>query len=94
MKEWFFVKYNNIARSKMDPLKKIVKILMVMENISKADLKSDEVDAYTINNMMTTINGAKPLSAQIFSRFLRMTGMDYTVNMYREGDLIFTYQDV
>ena len=88
------VKYNNIARSKMDPLKKIVKILMVMENISKADLKSDEVDAYTINNMMTTINGAKPLSAQIFSRFLRMTGMDYTVNMYHEGDLIFTYQDV
>lgn len=88
------VKYDNITRSKIDPLKKIIKILMVMENISKADLKSDDVDDYTVNNMLTSINGNKPLSAQIFSRFIRMANLDYTVYMYdREGNMIFTYRD-
>lgn len=88
------VKYDNIVKSKLDPLKKIIRILMLMQNISKTDLRSDEVDDYTINNMMTTINGSKAVSAQIFSRFIRMTNLDYTVNMYNHGKLIFTYRDV
>lgn len=88
------VKYDNIIKSKADPLKKLIKILMVMENISKSDLRSDEVDDYTINNMITTINGSKALSAQIFARFIGLSGMDYMVNMYDCNDnLIFTYRD-
>lgn len=88
------VKYDNIINSKADPLKKIIKILMVMENISKSDLRSGEVDDYTINNMITTIHGSKALSAQIFARFIGLAGMDYSVNMYdSDGNLIFSYKD-
>ena len=36
-----------------------------MENLTKEKLKSEEVDDYTINNMMTTISGNKSLSAQL-----------------------------
>ena len=89
------VKYDNIVKSKMDPFKKIIKILMVMNNINKNNLRSEEVDDYTINNLITTINGSKALSAQIFSRFIRMADLDYTVNIYDcKNQIIFTYRDV
>ena len=87
------VKYNNITSTNDDPFKKIIKILMIMENISKNDLRSEEVDDYTINNMMTTLNSNKPLSAQIFSRFIRMAKLSYIIKIYDKNNIIFEYQE-
>ena len=87
------VKYDNIISSKDDQYKKIIKILMIMENINKTDLKSDEVDDYTINNMMTTLNGSKALSAQLFSRFIRMAGLTYQVIIYDKDKQIFKFRE-
>lgn len=87
------VKYDNITNSNDDPYKKIIKILMIMENITKNDLKSDDIDDYTINNMMTTLNGHKALSAQLFSRFIRMAGLSYQVIVYDKGQQIFEFKE-
>lgn len=87
------VKYDNIISTADDPFKKIIRILMIMENINKNSLRSDEVDDYTINNMMTTINGSKPLSAQLFSRFIRMAGLSYTMQIFDNGKMIFEYKE-
>lgn len=87
------VKYDNITSTSDDPFKKIIKILMIMENINKNDLRSDNVDDYTINNMMTTLNSNKSLSAQIFSRFIRMSNLSYRIQIYDKGKLIFQYQE-
>lgn len=87
------VKYDNISKSDDDPFKKIIKILMIMENINKNSLRSDEVDDYKINNMMTTINGSKPLSAQLFSRFISMAKLNYAVTIYDNKDKIFEYKE-
>lgn len=90
------IKYNSIVNSKsMDPFKKIIKILMIMENISKTSLHTDDVDDYTINNMITTINGSKPLSAQLFSRFIRMANLNYSIRIYDNADnkMIFEYHE-
>lgn len=87
------VSYDSIMKSKDDPLKRIIKILMTMERIDKTKLKSPEVDDYTINNMMTTINGSKPLSAQLFSRFIRMAQLSYTLKLYDGEEMIFEYKE-
>jgi hypothetical protein len=88
------VKYNYVYNEKDDPYKKIVKILMVIENISKSSLKSDDVNDYTINNMMTTLNSNKTLSAQIFCRFIRMTGLSFTMELYnKKNELLFEYNE-
>ena len=88
------VKYNDIAKSSDDPFKRIIKILMVMENINKSSLKSDNVDDYTVNNMVTTINGKKPLSAQLFSRFISMAKLSYSMTIYDRYDkFIFEYKE-
>lgn len=87
------VKYDNIIKTADDPFKKVIRILIVMENITKSMLRKTEVDDYTINNMMTTINGAKPLSAQLFSRFIRMAGLSYRVTLYDQGVQIFEYRE-
>jgi len=87
------VKYDSIINTQDDPFKKIIKILMIMENITKNSLRSDEIDDYTINNMMTTLNGKKSLSAQLFSRFIRMAKLSYTVTIYDNGKEIFEYQE-
>lgn len=87
------VTYDKIVKSKDDPYKKIVKILMSMENIQKADLKSDEVDDYTINNMITMLNSNKALSAQLFSRFIRMAGLSYQVLIYKNEKQIFEFKE-
>lgn len=87
------VRYDNVTSTKSDPFKKIIKILMVMENINKNTLRSEEVDDYTINNMMTTINGDKPLSAQLFSRFIRMANLSYTIEMIDKDEVIFEYKE-
>lgn len=85
------VKYDQIVETNDDPFKKIIKIIMVMENLTKESLRSDEVDDYTINNMMTTINGNKSLSAQLFSRFIRMAKLSYTITIYDKDKEIFKY---
>lgn len=87
------VKYDDIVASEGDPFKKIIKILMVMENINKNSLRSQEVDDYTINNMITTINGKKSLSAQLFSRFIRMANLSYVIRIYDDGKEIFEYRE-
>lgn len=87
------VKYNQIVNTKDDSFKKIVKIIMVMENITKDSLRSDSVDDYTINNMMTTLSGNKPLSAQLFSRFIRMANLSYTIKMIDNDKVIFEYKE-
>ena len=87
------VNYSKVYKAADDPLKRMIKILIVMENITKADLKSEVVDDYTINNLMTTLNSDKPLSAQLFSRFMRMSGIGYRCIMYRNGEVIFTYKE-
>lgn len=87
------VKYDNIISTSDDPFKKIIRILMIMENINKNSLRSDEVDDYTINNMMTTINGSKPLSAQLFSRFIRMAGLSYIMQIFDDSKMIFEYRE-
>ena len=89
------VRYDNIISSEDDPFKKIIKVLMVMENINKNSLRSDEVDDYTINNMMTTLNGKKSLSAQLFSRFIRMANLSYVVRLYDRdmNNQVFEYKE-
>lgn len=87
------VKYDAIANSANDPLKKIMMILMVMENITKQSLKTEEVDDYTINNMFTTLTSNKAMSAQLFGRFIRMSGLTYRVHIYDKDKLIFEYRE-
>ena len=88
------VKYNKIINKDDDPLKKIIKIIMVMENISKSSLKAEDIDDYTINNMMTIIHSNKLLSAQIFCRFMRMAGLSFVMNVYDQNNkVIFTYSE-
>lgn len=87
------VKYDNIINTKDDPFKKIIKILMIMENINKNSLRSKEVDDYTINNMLTTLNSNKALSAQLFSRFTRMANLSYDVKVFDKNALIFEYHE-
>lgn len=87
------VKYDNIASSDSDPFKKIIGILMIMENINKNSLRSAEVDDYTINNMVTTLNGKKPLSSQLFSRFIRMANLSYSVEIFDGNKMIFEYRE-
>lgn len=87
------VKYDNITKTKDDPFKKIIKILMIMENINKNSLRSKEVDDYTINNMLTTLNSNKALSAQLFSRFIRMASLSYDVKIFDKNDMIFEYHE-
>ena len=87
------VKYDSIINTNDDPFKKIIKIIMVMENINKNSLKSDDIDDYTINNMMTTLNSKKSLSAQLFSRFIRMANLSYTITIYDGDAQIFEYKE-
>ena len=87
------INYDTITKSKDDPFKKIIKILIVMENITKNSLRSKEVDDYTINNMLTTINSNKALSAQLFSRFIRMANFSYDVQLFEKDNCIFQYKE-
>jgi hypothetical protein len=87
------VNYEHITKTKDDFLKKIVKIIMIMEGISKDNLRSDQVDDYTINNMMIILNTNKILSSQLFSRFISMAKLSYSVTLYEEGKPIFEYSE-
>lgn len=88
------VNYGSIIKSKADSLKRIAKILMISQNISKQDLREGESDDYTVNNLMTTINGDKPLSAQLFSRFIRLAHLRYQIKIYdMKGKQIFVFKE-
>ncbi len=87
------VKYDKVVNVKDDPFKKIVKLLMIIENINKNSLRSDISDDYTINNMITTLNSNKPLSAQLFSRFIRMSNLSYKMTILKEGKILFEYKE-
>lgn len=89
------VKYSSIINNKTDdPYKKMIRILMLSQNIDKATLKNNEdINDYTINNMMTNINTDKPLSAQLFSRFIRLSGLSYIIKIYESGKEIFEYSE-
>lgn len=87
------VKYDKIVDTNDDPFKKIVKLLMIMENINKSSLKTDAMDDYTINNMMTTLSSNKPLSAQLFSRFIRMAKLSCTIKIFDNTGEIFEYKE-
>lgn len=87
------VKYDDIINTSDDQFKKIIKILIVMENINKNSLRSEEVDDYTINNMMTTLNSNKALSAQLFSRFIRMAKLTYRIKIYNKNGLVFEFRE-
>lgn len=87
------IKYDSIVRENDDPFKKIMKIIMFKENISKSDIKDDSVDDYTINNMMTTLHGQKPMSAQIFCRFIRLVNMSIILKIVKDQKVIFTYTE-
>ena len=66
---------------------------MISENITKNTLSGEDVDDYTINNMMTTINGKKALSSQLFSRFIRMAKLSYTITIYDNDKELFKYKE-
>lgn len=76
-----------------DPFKKIIKMIMIKERIDKNDLKNDDIDDYTINNMMTTLNTKKSLSAHLFSRFIQLAGLSYVIKIYDKNKLIFEYKE-
>ena len=77
----------------MDPFKKLIKVTMLEECIDKSDLRGDGIDEYTINNMMTILTGTKPVSAQLFSRFIRMAGLSFQMNVYEKDQIILTYRE-
>ena len=51
-------------------------------------VKNDEVDDYTVNNMMTTLNTKKGLSAHLFSRFIQLSGLSYVIKIYDQNKMI------
>jgi hypothetical protein len=85
--------HHDLLKKKMDPLKKLIKITMIDERIDKSDLRSDDIDEYTINNMMTILTGPKPVSAQLFSRFIHMADLSFQLNVYDHDDIIVTYRE-
>lgn len=87
------IKYDKIVESINDPLKSIVKILIVIFNIDKSIMRKECNDDYTVNNLMTTINSDKPLSSQLFSRFLMMNKFNYKLELYEDNNLIFTFKE-
>lgn len=76
-----------------DPLTRIAKVLIQMKSINKASLQRPEIDSYAVNNLFTAINGSKALSAQLFSRFIRMANMSYDVTLYKDGETYFNFHE-
>ena len=76
-----------------DPLKQIVKILIKLKDITKDQFKSDDIDEYTVNNMFTIINSNKKLSGQIFSRFVSMAELACKIDVYMDGELIYSLEE-
>jgi hypothetical protein len=88
----FDCKYDHLYHKSDDQLKKIVKILIALEDITKSSLRSPEVDDYTVNNLYTILSSNKPLSAQLFSRFIRIAKLGYNIDVYDKNDrLVLSY---
>lgn len=85
--------YLSIERSESDPFKKMANILIQMDHITKERLREGGDNDYTINNMLTTIYGEKPISAQLFSRFIRMSGLGFLLQILDKEDVIFSYRE-
>lgn len=82
-----------LNNKKMDPFKKLIKVTMLKENISKSDLRGEDIDEYTINNMMTILTGPKPVSAQLFSRFIRIADLSFELKIYDKDECLVTYRE-
>lgn len=87
------VKWDSAVSPTDDPIKRITKILIQMENVTKESLRRPEISYYAVNNLFTAIYGSKDLSAQLFSRFIRMTGLSYTLVVYKDGEEIFVFKE-
>ena len=87
------VDWDKAVSPKDDPLKRITKILIKMENITKSSLKRPEIDYYAVNNLFTSINGERDLSAELFSRFIHMANLSYTMVLYKDGREIFVFTE-
>lgn len=83
--------YDEILKKSWDPFKKMINLIIKMKNYKKADFNVNTESAYTINNMMTTIFGDKSVSAQIFSRFMRIINLPFDIIIYDKDDIVFTY---
>lgn len=83
--------YDEILKKSWDPFKKMINLIIKMKNYKKADFNINTESAYTINNMMTTIFGDKSVSAQIFSRFMRIINLPFDIVIYDKDDIVFTY---
>ena len=83
--------YDDILKKSWDPFKKMINLIIKMKNYKKADFNINTESAYTINNMMTTIFGDKSVSAQIFSRFMRIINLPFDIVIYDKDDIVFTY---
>lgn len=86
------IDYEAICQNK-DPLQKIIQIVLVKLNINKNNLKAEDVDDYTINNLITAINSKKPISAQLFSRFIKIAELNYEILLYENKKMIFKYKE-
>lgn len=87
------VNYESSCNKNDDPLKKILKILMLKENITKSTLKTSEADDYTINNLLAALSSNKSISAQLFSRFMKMARLNYEIILYDKNKAIFKYRE-
>ena len=85
--------YPEIENSKRDPFKKMANILIKMDNITKDRLRKGGDNDYTINNMLTTIFGIKTISAQLFSRFIRMAELGFVLDILDNNELVFSYRE-
>lgn len=87
------IKWDSVIDPKDDPLKQIVKVLIQMKGITKTSLQREEVDYYAVNNLFTAIYGDKLLSAQLFSRFLRLADLSYSVMLYKDGEPYIQFKE-
>lgn len=83
--------YDDILKKSWDPFKKMINLIIKMKNYKKSDFNIHTESAYTINNMMTTIFSDKSVSAQIFSRFMRIINLPFDIVIYDKDDIVFSY---
>lgn len=76
-----------------DPLKQIVKILIILLDITKDQFKCEDVDEYTINNLFTVIGNNKPMSGQIFTRFILLSDLMYQIDVIKDGSIIYSFKE-
>lgn len=78
--------------SNEDPFKKCIRTLIAQGDINKNDMRGT-TDDYTINNLFTNLNSDKPISAQLFSRFINLSGLNYEIEFFDNDEMIFNYKE-